>query len=85
MMFVAEVRSVKLDEAVTLGKQGEWVEVQVRGNPSGLQQWFVMLRSRDNKAYILADNDDEAIAMADLNALTQLIQRVGASEFTVFI
>ena len=84
-MCATEANHVKLDEAVLLGKQGEWVEVQVRGNPSDLQQWFVMLRSRDNKSYILADNDDEPIAMADLNALTQLIQCIGANEFTVFI
>tara|TARA_R110000823_G_scaffold171736_9_gene304200 strand:+ start:38452 stop:38586 length:135 start_codon:yes stop_codon:yes gene_type:complete len=42
-----------------------------------------MLHDNDNKTYILAGNDDKAIASDDLNALALLVQSLGLKDFTV--
>lgn len=76
---------MKLDEAIRLGKEGEWREAQVRVNPSSLAQWFVMLHDGRDKSFILADEDDKPIATDDLNQLVPLIQSVGLKDFTVFL
>ncbi len=76
---------MKLDEAVDLGKKGEWQEAQVRVNPAEPTQWFVMLYDGRKKSFILADNDDTPIASDDLNELVRLIQSLALKDFTVFL
>lgn len=74
---------MKLDNAVALGQEGAWQEATLRLSPERRTHWFVMLQDSENKAYILADNDDKAIASDDLNALAMLIQSLGLRGFTV--
>lgn len=76
---------MKLDEAVRLGKQGEWREAQVRANPASMSQWFVMLHDSHKNSFILADNFDTPIATEDMNELVVLIQSFGLKDFTVFL
>lgn len=76
---------MKQDNAVALGKTGVWEEAQVRVSPGNRQQWFVMLRDHHGKSFVLADNDDDPIATADLNVLVQLIKSLGLNDFTVFL
>ncbi|TXS95828.1 hypothetical protein FV139_08175 [Parahaliea maris] len=74
-----------LDEAITLGEQGTWHEVQVRPRPGSTAQWFVMLRDIHGKSFILADNEDNAISSDDMNEIAQLVRSMGQKEFTVFV
>lgn len=74
---------MKLNSAIALGKEGVWKEAAVRMSPGSTTQWFIMLHDIHSKAFILADNDDAAIATDDVNALVQLIQSVGLKTFTV--
>tara|TARA_R110002072_G_scaffold73536_4_gene175033 strand:- start:3181 stop:3411 length:231 start_codon:yes stop_codon:yes gene_type:complete len=74
---------MKLDDAVVLGRDGAWREATLRLSPGSRTHWFVMLHDNDNKTYILAGNDDKAIASDDLNALALLVQSLGLKDFTV--
>lgn len=76
---------MKLDNAIALGNTGAWEEAQVRVSPGNRTHWFVMLRDNHGKSFVLADNDDNAIASEDLNALSQLIKSLGLNDFTVFL
>ena len=76
---------MKLNEAIELGKQSEWLEAHVRMNPADRKQWYVTLRDIHNKSFILADNDDKPIAMEDMHALARVIQSIGLVEFTVIL
>ncbi|WP_101758262.1 hypothetical protein [Oceanicoccus sp. KOV_DT_Chl] len=76
---------MKLDDAIALGRDGQWQEAQVRVSPQSRSQWFLMLSDHQNKFYILADNEDEPIASDDLNTLTQMIKSLGLKNFTVFL
>ncbi len=76
---------MKLDNAIALGKEGTWKNAALRLSPGSRTDWFVMLHDMENKAFILADNDDKAIASNDLNALATLLQSLGLKDFTVFI
>ncbi|CAA0102309.1 Uncharacterised protein [Zhongshania aliphaticivorans] len=76
---------MKLDNAIALGKAGAWKEAQVRVSPGNIDQWFVMLHDKDNKAYVFADNEDKPITHKDLNALAPLIKSLGLNDFTVFL
>lgn len=74
---------MKLNNAMALGNEGAWKKAQVRMSPGSKTQWFVMLHDIHSKAFILADNDDNAIATDDVNTLVKLIQSVGLRTFTV--
>lgn len=76
---------MKLSNAIAIGKEGKWIEVEVRKNPSDRCQWFVMLRDSDHKPFMLADDDDEPIVLSDLDSISKIIQSVGVKEFTVFL
>ncbi|GAB5450977.1 MAG: hypothetical protein Hals2KO_13050 [Halioglobus sp.] len=56
----------------------------MRVSPANPKEWFVMLYDDDNKAYVLADNDDKPITTVDLNELAHLIRSLGLKEFTTF-
>lgn len=74
---------MKLNNAVALGNEGAWKEAQVRMSPGSGTQWFVMLHDSHGKVFILADDDDNAIAVDDVNSLVRLVQSVGLKTFTV--
>ncbi len=76
---------MKLDDAVALGAEDVWQEAQVRVSPGDRSEWFVMLRDRSNKSFILADNDDRPIATDNLNSLVQMMRWLGLKDFTVFL
>lgn len=73
-----------LDEAVDAGEGGRWLDAQLRVSPSNCDEWFVLLRDRDYKSFVLLDNEQRPIAMSDLNSLARCVQSVGLREFTVF-
>ncbi len=76
---------MKLDNAIALGKEGAWQGAQVRISPGSRSHWFVMLQDIHSKTFILADNDDQAIATEDLSALASMIRSLGLKNFTVFL
>ena len=76
---------MKLSNAIAIGKEGKWIEAEVRKNPSDQCQWFVMLRGRDHKPFILADDEDTPITLNDLDSISDLIQSIGVKEFKVFL
>jgi hypothetical protein len=76
---------MKLDNAVALGKSAAWQVAQVRTSPDNRRQWFVMLRDKSSKSYVLADNSDKPIVTEDLNSLVELIKSLGLNDFTVFL
>lgn len=76
---------MKLDDAISLGENGSWVEAQVRVSPGSRTHWFIMLRDISKKSFILADNEDNAISSDDMNELARLIKLLGLKEFTVFL
>lgn len=76
---------MKLDEAITRGQAGDWLEAQVRVSPSNRQRWFVMLQDSALKSYILADRNDQPIETSDLNELLALLRSLGLKEFTVYL
>lgn len=76
---------MKLDEAIELGEKGLWQDAQIRVSPGGLDQWFVMLRDKHYKFFVLADNEDLSIITDNINELAKLIRSVGLKEFTVYL
>ncbi|MBR9909181.1 MAG: hypothetical protein GYB33_02385 [Gammaproteobacteria bacterium] len=76
---------MKLDNAITLGAKGAWIEAQVRLSPGSRTHWFIMLRDSNKKSFILADNDDNAISSDDINDLARLLKSLGLKEFTGFL
>jgi len=76
---------LKLSNAIAIGKEGKWIEVEVRKNPSDQCQWFVMLRDGDYKPFMLADDEDTPITLNDLESISKLIQSIGVKEFKVLL
>lgn len=76
---------MKLSNAIAIGKEGKWIEAEVRKNPSDQSQWFVMLRNSDHKPFMLADDEDTPITLNELDSISDLIQSIGVKEFKVFL
>lgn len=76
---------MKLNKAIELGKAGRWQEAQVRIRPGHRKQWFVMLLDAELKSFILADNEDQPIAIEEMNRIAEHIRSIGLKEFTVFL
>lgn len=76
---------MKLSNAIALGREGKWIDVEVRKNPSDQCQWFVMLRDSEHKLFMLADDEDTPITLNDLDSVSNLIQSIGVKEFMVFL
>lgn len=76
---------MKLNEAIELGKTRHWQNAQIRVKPGNLNKWFIMLCDNQYKSYILADNDDRAIAAEEINTLAEIIRAIGLKEFTVYL
>lgn len=76
---------MKLNEAIELGKTGHWQDAHVRVSPGNRKQWFVMLRDKNYRSFVLSDNDDQPIATEELNSLVELIRSIDLKEMTVFL
>jgi len=76
---------MKLHEAIRLGANGVWLDAQVRRNPGNRAQWFVMLRDKQSKPFMLVGDDDRPITAESLDKVAEYIQSIGLKEFSVYL
>lgn len=76
---------MNLNKAIELSKAGHWQDAQVRVSPGNLNQWFVMLRDKRNKSFVLTDDNDDPIATEEMTRISEYIRAIGLKEFTVYL
>ncbi|WP_049721208.1 hypothetical protein [Gilvimarinus polysaccharolyticus] len=76
---------MRLSEAIDHGDDKNWSCAQIRKNPSTPSQWFVMLIDKNQKQYMLVNDDESHILFEDLNMFSELFKSLSIKEFTVFL
>ncbi|MBB5211343.1 hypothetical protein [Microbulbifer hydrolyticus] len=76
---------MKICQAAQQFKKGALDEIQLRKNPSDVNQWFVMLRKQNGDLLMLADEQDEPIVDGDLTRLMGVLKSIGCKEARVFL
>lgn len=58
--------------------------VEIRKNPSHVQEYIVLLYRRDGKSFMLAEEDDSVVSSPDLNFFALLLKDLGFKSAKVY-
>lgn len=74
---------MNLSNAINLGRQANWSEACARVNPGNSKEWYIMLIDRNEKSYMLVDDNDVPITCRNLDAFIPILKEIGLKSFSV--
>ncbi len=74
---------MKLSQAKALYAEGKLVSAAIMRNPSNLTQWFIMVRDKTGKSYIIGNEDDTTVVNANIEALFSVLKSIGFKEVLI--
>jgi hypothetical protein len=76
---------VKLSRALQESVKKNLIEAELMRNPSNKLEWFIMLRKRTGKSFMLVNDDDSPIVSVNMEQLFPILKSLGFGQVIVNI